>query len=164
MVRETRLAPPPQTPHRRDVPERSMIPPLHFGHPLPYEVQPRRRRASKRSPRSAFAGFRPLSARVTQDGTTRRWLRTPQQKLRCRKFQRWEILAEMLLPVPAEIIPVRMEKTSVKIRSHPGPRRSSQSLSKNCSGSELLGWWGRQTLPHVGRDTRPPPPGRLTGP
>jgi len=27
----------------------------------------------------------------------------------------------------------------------------TQSLSKNCSGSELLGWWGRQTLPHVGR-------------
>ncbi len=28
---------------------------------------------------------------------------------------------------------------------------TAQSLSKNCSGSELLGWWGRQTLPHVGR-------------
>ncbi len=39
----------------------------------------------------------------------------------------------------------------------------AQSLSKNCSGSELLGWWGRQTLPHVGLDTRPPPPRRLMG-
>jgi hypothetical protein len=39
----------------------------------------------------------------------------------------------------------------------------TQKLSNSCSASETLCWWGRQTLPHVGRDTRPPPPRRLVG-
>ncbi len=39
----------------------------------------------------------------------------------------------------------------------------TQSLSKNRSGSEFPRWWGRRTLPHDGRDTRPPPPRRLLG-
>ena len=45
----------------------------------------------------------------------------------------------------------------------PSFMRRTQSLSKNCSGSEFPCWWGRRTLPHVGRDTRPPPPRRLLG-
>ncbi len=39
----------------------------------------------------------------------------------------------------------------------------TQSLSKNRSGSEFPCSWGRRTLPHNGRDTRPPPPRRLMG-
>jgi hypothetical protein len=48
-------------------------------------------------------------------------------------------------------------------RAERGPL-SAQSLSKNCSGSlRPLFLWGRRTLPHAGRDTRPPPPRRLMG-
>ena len=47
--------------------------------------------------------------------------------------------------------------------ARPHVRHSEWAEEDHLKSAARFCWWGRRTLPHDGRDTRPPPPRRLMG-